>query len=199
MEGLHLVRGVEGGAVMQFQKVTITPLVDLASGTISLQEFIEEPDLFNPRELFKRHAIQVVQTRDKAVRAALIALGWRPPADQGQMPDLGVREHVRAQDPGTSIAAAEKARGAARRHCEAIVNALDLHGDMTVREIGAKVGLTHVQVARRMPDLQRAGLAEVVQTPGGDDLERGGCRVWRRANRELATIAAPVSKESASP
>lgn len=165
----------------QFQKVTITPRVDMASGAISLEEITEEPDLFNRRELFRRHAITVVQTREKAVRDALIALGWRPPVEASEMPDLGLREHVRAQDPGTSIAAAEKARGAAKHHCEAIVRALEQHGDMTVREIGARVGLTHVQVARRMPDLKRAGLAEVVQTSSGRDLERGGCRVWRRS------------------
>lgn len=173
----------------QHQTVTISPSVDLVSGVIRIEEVTSEPDLFNPRELFRRHAVSVVQTRDKAVRDALIALGWRPPVEAAQMPDLGLREHVRAQDPGTSIAAAEKARGAAKHHCEAIVRALEQHGDMTVREIGAKVGLTHVQVARRMPDLKRAGLAEVVQTPSGNDLERGGCRVWRRscgANEKLA-------------
>ena len=87
-------------------------------------------------------------------------------------------------------------KGAAKRHCEAIVNALSLHGDMTVREIGARIGLTHVQVARRMQDLKRAGLAEVVQTASGDDLERDGCRVWRRANGGLANIAAPAVKET---
>ena len=177
-----MVRGHQGERVVTsvFRQVTLKPSVDLISGDIRIEELTSEPSLFNPRELFTKHAITVVRTRDKMVRDALIALGWRPPVEPQDMPAMGVREHVRAQDPATSIAAAERAGGAARRHCAAILKALE-DGDMTVREIGTKIGLTHVQVARRMPDLQRAGLAHVVQTPGGDDLERGGCRVWRRS------------------
>lgn len=161
------------------QTVDLKPSVDLASGVIRIEEITTSPDLFNPRELFRQHAVTVVQTRDKIVRDALIALGWRPPLEQAEAPDFDVRKSVRAHDPLTSITAAEGAAPAAKRHCMAILSAL-IDKDLTVREIATHIGITHVQVARRMPDMQRAGKVVVVQTPSGEDLERGGCRVWRR-------------------
>lgn len=48
----------------------------------------------------------------------------------------------------------------------------------TASEIAAITGLTVVQIDRRLPDLQRANRAQVVQFEGAD-LIRNGYRVWR--------------------
>lgn len=40
------------------------------------------------------------------------------------------------------------------------------------------IGLTTVQAARRLADLQMLGLVEVL-TVGGADVVRNGCRAWR--------------------
>lgn len=85
---------------------------------------------------------------------------------------------VRAQDPITSVEAAERAAEFAGSHKERILRALG-DAELSAREIAKASGLELVQVDRRLHELQRDRLAEVV-TAGGADVARGGCRVWRR-------------------
>ena len=84
---------------------------------------------------------------------------------------------VRASDPLSSGLAAERAIKFAGNHCERILAALKAAGQATPHELEATTGLTVVQIDRRLPDLQKAGKAQVVQR-GGMDLMRGKARVW---------------------
>lgn len=82
---------------------------------------------------------------------------------------------ARHRDPETSHAAASKVGGLAARHRDLILAALTRPGN--IYEIGARCGLTHVAVARRLPELHGAKpkpLAEPTEE------KRDGCRVWRR-------------------
>ena len=83
---------------------------------------------------------------------------------------------VRASDPLTSVLAAERSRLFASGHCAAILAALS-GTQATVHELSSRTGLEVVQIARRLPQLKAAGHARVVQL-GGEDLMRGGARVW---------------------
>lgn len=83
---------------------------------------------------------------------------------------------VRAHDPLTSIHAAEGVARFGAGHCSQILTAL-AHGPATAHELQAATGLTVVQIDRRLPELQRAGKARVVQM-AGEDLTRGGALVW---------------------
>ena len=85
---------------------------------------------------------------------------------------------VRARDPITSVMAAERVPYFAGSHCDRIHAALVDLKTATASELSAITGLTVVQIDRRMPDLQRARRAEVVQFEGAD-LIRNGYRVWR--------------------
>lgn len=78
---------------------------------------------------------------------------------------------ARATDPATSHEAAARAANVVGAHHKAILAAL-AQGDANIFEIGIRAGLTHVQVARRMIELQRAGQARPT------DERREGCRVW---------------------
>lgn len=68
---------------------------------------------------------------------------------------------ARRTDPVTSHEAAEKARqtGLADNHRAAILNVLSAHTPLTAGEIGHTIGLTNVQVCRRLSELEKAGLA----------------------------------------
>lgn len=170
----------------------ITPKVDLLAGTITIEEFTEPPAPFG--EIIARHAIHVVNTRDKAVRDALICLGWTPPRELAPTPaalDPDARLRTRAHDPGTSVAAAERAALFAGKHSERILAAMARHEVMTARTIADATGLTVVQVCRRLPELKRAGRikAQQVQTAQGpEDLEIDGFTAWRLAGR-IRTVA----------
>jgi hypothetical protein len=61
------------------RKVTIGSSVDVAAGVISINEEVIEPDLMFRDEMVKNHVKWVIDTRDQAVREALIKLGWTPP------------------------------------------------------------------------------------------------------------------------
>lgn len=87
---------------------------------------------------------------------------------------------VRASDPLTSVLAAEGALEFAGSHCDRIKAALTKHECMTAAEIARATGLTVVQIDRRMPELERVGVASVVQHEG-EDLIRDGYRVWERS------------------
>lgn len=86
---------------------------------------------------------------------------------------------ARKHDPQTSKIAGINAGAFAVSHSERILLALD-EGTKTPAEIGRATGLTVVQIDRRLPELQRAGKARVVQLEG-KDLVRDGYRVWSRA------------------
>lgn len=90
---------------------------------------------------------------------------------------MQVQHLVRASDPLTSVLAAERALSFEGKHCERIIAALKAAGQATPHEMQDATGLTVVQIDRRLPDLQKAGKARVVQR-GGEDLMRGKARVW---------------------
>ena len=171
------------------QKVRIEPKVDLASKRITIDEYTSEPDLFGDvrQGAVDRHVRWVIDTREMAIRDALIRLGWRPPGDfinpSGLCSQSDTVRLVRSQDPGTSVAAAERVAAFAEKHFACILDALDGR-ELTAKEMAAIADLTVEQIARRMPDLRRAGQVEVVQkcdaTGANCDLVRDRCRVWRR-------------------
>lgn len=79
---------------------------------------------------------------------------------------------ARRRDPETSKAAANRALEFASGHHARIFEALQAPG--TIYELGERCGLNHVAVARRLPEMLKAGLAEPTED------KRDGCRVWRR-------------------
>ena len=90
---------------------------------------------------------------------------------------MQVQHLVRASDPLSSVLAAEGAMAFAGSHYERILAALANGRQATPHELQEDTGLTVVQIDRRLPELQRAGKARVVQM-AGEDLTRGGARVW---------------------
>ncbi len=86
---------------------------------------------------------------------------------------------VRSSDPLTSVQAAEKASSFASSQASRILQALKTHGPRSPKELEQLLGLTVVQIDRRLPDLKRDKLADVVTLDDGADLVRDGCRVWR--------------------
>lgn len=84
---------------------------------------------------------------------------------------------ARRSDPTTSQSAAKRAEKFANGHAGRILAALRLHGAMTAHELGI-TGLTVVQCDRRLPELLKMGLAQVVTLDDGHEMVRGGCRVW---------------------
>ena len=89
-----------------------------------------------------------------------------------------IKLRVRAQDPVTSVAAAERSLKFSATHKGRILAALDRLGTGTADEIGMVAKLSVEQVDRRLPELARDDLAEVLQI-GGSDATRNGFRVWR--------------------
>jgi len=85
---------------------------------------------------------------------------------------------VRASDPVTSVMAAESAEMFAGKHKDRIRLALTKLKSATAHDIARVTGLTVVQVDRRLPELKRDGVADVVEASPGVDLLRDGFRVW---------------------
>lgn len=87
---------------------------------------------------------------------------------------------ARNTDPITSLIAADRAVEFAKGHRAAILAALEQHGPMDSESIGRLLGMDAYQVRKRLPELQRAGLAapteQTVPTASGR-LQR----VWRAA------------------
>lgn len=86
---------------------TVTPGVDPMLGIIALQEKLKE----DPQNRFfdgerDRLTKQIMHTREKAMRAALIQLGWTPPPDPGA-PAAARAQGQRAGD--ACLAKAERA------------------------------------------------------------------------------------------
>ena len=93
-------------------------------------------------------------------------------------PDLFAPHPVaRRHDPATSHAAATSMTRAALDHHEVILGVL--WRPMTIYHIAMLTGLDHVQVARRMPELEQLGQArptgETAAGPSGRE-----CRIWER-------------------
>lgn len=86
---------------------------------------------------------------------------------------------VRANDPITSVMAAEGAEKFAGSHVERITMVLERCGQGTALRIAEAANLTVVQVDRRLPEMQRAGRADVVKVEDGSDMVVDGYRVWR--------------------
>lgn len=87
---------------------------------------------------------------------------------------------ARSTDPGTSHEAALSAKELAERHARIILEALRTHGPCGKDRIAALTRLTGVQVCRRLPELQRAGLIEetgktVTSTAGRKEREWRAC------------------------
>jgi predicted ArsR family transcriptional regulator len=82
----------------------------------------------------------------------------------------------RNTDPHTSHAAAERVGEFSHVHFRLIVAALSFRPG-TIYDIGGRSGLTHVQVARRLPELEAMGRV----APNGTALGPTGraCRVWQ--------------------
>lgn len=91
---------------------------------------------------------------------------------------------ARSTDPWTSHAAAKASEKFANSHITRIYNALE-NSSLTAKEIGLITGLTVVQVDRRLPEMQRLGLAKVV-TVDEVMLVRDGYRVWARIEPKTA-------------
>jgi len=188
MARMLVARDQQGVGRVITHTTTIRPKVDLANQVITIEEAVSTPDLFEPQRLMEQHARIVIDLRDKATRDALICLGWRPPAEPASslpatIPQPDIRTLVRARDPGTSVAAAERVAAFGAAHSGRILDTLR-GADLTPDEIGSACGLTGVQVSRRMRQLQELGHVAVVQVDDGhgstEDLRRGGARVWRR-------------------
>ena len=95
-----------------------------------------------------------------------------------------IRDRVRASDPLSSVLAAERSAKFSNTQKGRILLALSRLGAATAREIGVHTGLEVVQIDRRLPEALRDGTAEVLQF-NGEDVIRGGCRVWRLVEKNL--------------
>lgn len=86
------------------------------------------------------------------------------------------RPRARRTDPDTSKQAAERVSNFAAGHYAGIRCALVI-GPATIYEIAARTGLDHVAVARRLSEMQRAGIAAPTSEtrPGPTGRQ---CRVW---------------------
>lgn len=145
---------------------------------------IEEHTMDTLGLLLKKHAVTIVHTRDRAIREALIRLGWTPPpAPRNAAPsdapaDYEMLRRVRAHDPASSVIAAERAARFAGGHKERILDAMG-DDELSSHQIARLSGLTVVQVDRRLPELVRDHRLEVV-TQDGVELLVCGYRVYRR-------------------
>lgn len=85
---------------------------------------------------------------------------------------------VRNTDPATSFQAADRASEFAHAHHGKILSAL-VDGPGTIYAIGARAGLSHVAVARRMPELEQFGKVRPTGRTGASPSGRQ-CRIWER-------------------
>lgn len=86
--------------------------------------------------------------------------------------------NVRTTDPLTSYIAADKALKFRQSHADRILSALKAHGPASAHKLEMLTGLSVVQIDRRLVEMQRDGLIDLVMA-GGVPLVAGGCRVWR--------------------
>lgn len=90
--------------------------------------------------------------------------------------------NVRREDPATSRDAALRLREFAKGHCIKILEALK-SGPMGKTRIAGITGLDGVAVARRLSDLQKAGLAVPTDMVEISDSGRKE-RIWLRCDKE---------------
>lgn len=141
-------------------------------------------------------------TNGRAARGA--AARKAGPAARGSAAAARPGSGAGATRPGSGAGATrpDSGAGATRRrdHVEAIHAALAACGPQTIHELAARTRLTHVQVARRLPEMH--GQAEVTsELRAGPQGRR--CRVWRiavHANAGSAVNAlAPLLQPPARP
>ena len=89
---------------------------------------------------------------------------------------------ARNTDPDTSHYTAERAGSLAAQHYDAIKRALAT-GPGTIYQLADITGLSHVQVARRLPELEKFGLAETTGETRSSPSGRP-CRVWAGRQQE---------------
>jgi hypothetical protein len=102
--------------------------------------------------------------------------------DRMSQPDLftPVAPRARTSDPATSHAAAKSMLGNPLTCQRAAIMGV-LWRPMTIYEIAKLTGLDHVQVARRMPELEEGGHAN----PTGQEKQGPNgrmCRLWEKSN-----------------
>lgn len=87
-------------------------------------------------------------------------------------------ENARQSDPWTSHAAAENVVRFGAKHIEIVLNTLRRFGPGTIDELAKRCPLTSVQIARRLADAEKRGLAEPT---GHTRMSASGRmeRVWR--------------------
>lgn len=89
-----------------------------------------------------------------------------------------VAANVRASDPVTSFQAAREARAFASSQCDTIVDALRRYGPQSKDQLAARLRLESHAIGKRLPDLQKRGLAAPtgeVRRSASNRLER----VWK--------------------
>ena len=96
---------------------------------------------------------------------------------------LAEQTRARATDPITSHLAAERAGRFAGTHSARILAALHQStGRATAQILAHGTGLTVVQVARRLPELERDGKVRVATAADGQELHDGRYRLWELAS-----------------
>lgn len=75
-------------------------------------------------------------------------------------PAFDFTENARQSDPWTSHAAAERVADFGGKHIDIVMNTLRRFGPGTIDEIAKRCPLTSVQIARRLADAEKRGLAE---------------------------------------
>lgn len=90
---------------------------------------------------------------------------------------LDFTKRARRDDPVTSHQAAAQVQEFAHHHHAKILGSLITQGRATIHELAERLGLDHVQIARRLPELQALAVArptdETKPSPKGRP-----CRVW---------------------
>jgi predicted ArsR family transcriptional regulator len=87
---------------------------------------------------------------------------------------------ARREDPVTSHAAADLVREFEGEHFAKVLKGL-AEGSATIYELADRAGLTHVQVARRMPELEQAGRVRIREGEKRKSPTGRPCRVWEVA------------------
>jgi len=97
--------------------------------------------------------------------------------------DMAGLARARLSDPVTSVTAAAGATKFLKTHQDRILFSIlclqAVGTPPTAKAIARHTGLTVVQIDRRLPELQRAGKATVLQDSDGAPCVHDGFRVWR--------------------
>lgn len=86
---------------------------------------------------------------------------------------------ARAKDPQTSYDAAASMKRAATAQAARVLMALRLNGNLGAEQIAILSGLDKFQVCRRLPELEAAGVVEVVEGETRKTKSGRNERVWR--------------------